>query len=409
VEVLDVGLTGGIGSGKSTVAAALRDLGAQVIDADVVAREVVEPGRPTLAAIAERFGADLVRPDGSLDRAALAAIVFPDPAALADLDRITGPAITARVRELRAAADVQAVSVYDMPLLVERRLWPHEHLSVVVGADAETRVRRLVEQRGLDEADARHRIARQATDEERRAAADVWVDNDGTVEATREQVRALWFDRLVPFNAHLLTATRAARADRPTIVQPDPTWPAQADRLTARIADALGPRAPRIEHIGSTSVAGLAAKDVIDVQVGVAALEDADEPGFAADLTQRGFVRIPDVLSDTPHPATDDPRGWAKRFHGSMDPGRPANVHIREIGSPGWVFALQFRDWLRADPQALGQYASLKRALAAGAPSTTEYAEAKEPWFADAYPRVVEWARRTGWTDRGGAGAHTPR
>src|SRR6478735_3617810 len=240
--MLDVGLTGGIGSGKSTVAAALRELGAQVIDADVVAREVVEPGRPTLAAVAERFGAHLIRPDGSLDRPALAAIVFPDPAALADLDRITGPAITARVRELRAASDVQAVSVYDMPLLVERRLWPHEHLSVVVGADTETRVRRLVDQRGLDEADARHRIARQATDDERRAAADVWVDNDGTVEATREQVRALWFDRLVPFNAHLLTGTRAARADRPSIAPADPTWPAQAARLVARLADALGRR-----------------------------------------------------------------------------------------------------------------------------------------------------------------------
>ncbi len=407
--MLDVGLTGGIGSGKSTVAAALRDLGADVIDADVVAREVVEPGRPTLAAIAERFGAHLVRPDGSLDRAALAAIVFPDPAALADLDRITGPAITARVRELRAAADVQAVSVYDMPLLVERRLWPHEHLGVVVGADAETRVRRLVEQRGLDEADARHRIARQAIDEERRAAADVWVDNDGTLAATREQVRDLWFDRLVPFNAHLLTGTRAARPDRPSIAPPDPTWPAQADRLVARIADALGDRAERIEHIGSTSVPGLAAKDVVDVQVGVAALADADDPGFVADLTQRGFVRIPGVLTDTPHPATDDPRGWAKRFHGSMDPGRPANVHIREIGSPGWVFALQFRDWLRADPDERDRYASLKRALAAGVPDTEEYAEAKEPWFADAYPRVVDWARRTGWTDREGTDAHTAR
>ena len=158
----------------------------------------------------------------------------------------------------------------------------------------------------------------------------------------------------------------------------------------------------RIEHIGSTSVPGLAAKDVVDLQVGVAALADADAPGFVADLTQRGFVRIPGVLTDTPHPATDDPSGWAKRFHGSMDPGRAANVHVREIGSPGWVFALQFRDWLRVEPQALAHYASLKRALAAGAPSTTEYAEAKEPWFADAYPRVVDWARRTGWTDHVG-------
>jgi len=178
------------------------------------------------------------------------------------------------VRELRAASDVQAVSVYDMPLLVERRLWPHEHLSVVVGADTETRVRRLVDQRGLDEADARHRIARQATDEERRAAADVWVDNDGAVEATRDQVRALWFDRLVPFNANLLTGNRS-RLQRGVVVDPDPAWPAQAARLSARVADALGDRAVRVEHIGSTSVPDLPAKDAIDLQVGVRTLTDA--------------------------------------------------------------------------------------------------------------------------------------
>jgi dephospho-CoA kinase len=406
--VLDVGLTGGIGSGKSTVATALRDLGAHVIDADVIAREVVEPGTPTLARIAERFGPQLVRPDGTLDRPALAAIVFPDPEALADLDRITGPAIAARVRELRAATDVQAVSVYDMPLLVERRLWPREHLTVVVGADTETRVRRLVEQRGLAEADARHRIARQATDAERRAAADVWVDNDGDLAATHDQVRDLWLERLVPFNANLLAGTRGRRPDLPTIAAPDPTWPAQADRLAARIADALGDRAPRVEHIGSTSIPGLAAKDVIDLQVAVTSLAAADDPAFVADLTQRGFVRVAGLMADTPHPGSGDHRPWAKRFHGSMDPGRAANVHIRELGSPGWVFALQFRDWLRGNPDERERYASLKRSLAAGVPSTEEYAEAKEPWFAEAYPRVRDWARNTGWMDRsGGQPTHT--
>ena len=172
--------------------------------------------------------------------------------------------------------------------------------------------------------------------------------------------------------------------------------------MVARIADALGDRALRIEHIGSTSVPGLAAKDVIDLQIGVTALADADDPGFVADLTRRGFVRVPGVTADNPHPATDDPRGWAKRFHGSMDPGRAANVHVREIGSPGWIFALQFRDWLRAEPHALARYASLKRSLAAGTASTAAYAEAKEPWFADAYTRVLEWARDTGWTDGDG-------
>jgi dephospho-CoA kinase len=172
--------------------------------------------------------------------------------------------------------------------------------------------------------------------------------------------------------------------------------------LVARIADALGDRAARLEHVGSTSVPGLAAKDVIDLQVGVTSLADADEAAFVADLTQRGFLRVPEFWHDNPHPRDGDVRRWAKRFHASMDPGRAANVHIREIGSPGWVFALQFRDWLRAEPEELERYASLKRALAAAAPSTDAYAEAKEPWFADAYTRVLDWARNTGWTDDSG-------
>jgi dephospho-CoA kinase len=396
--VLDVGLTGGIGSGKSTVAQLLQGLGATVIDADVVAREVMEPGTPTLAAVAERFGTDLVRPDGSLDRAALAAIVFPDPAALADLDRITGPAIAERVEALRRSADPQATAVYDMPLLVERRLWPREHLTVVVGADAEARVRRLVEQRGLNAADVRHRMARQATDAERRAAADVWVDNDGDLAATEDQVRRLWFDRLVPYNANLLTGSRSRRPPL-AVVDADPSWPDQAARLVARVAHALTSRAVRIDHVGSTSVPNLPAKDVIDLQIGVPSLGDADESGFVADLTERGFVRLPEISADSAHTREGQPVQWPKRFHASMDPGRAANVHIREIGSPGWRFALQFRDWLRANPDARHRYASLKQALAAGAPNAAEYAEAKKPWFIDAYAQVVDWAGRTGWTE----------
>jgi dephospho-CoA kinase len=237
-----------------------------------------------------------------------------------------------------------------MPLLVERRLWPREHLTVVVGADAETRVRRLVDQRRLDVADVRHRIARQASDAERRAAADVWVDNDGDLSATEAQVRRLWFDRLVPYNANLLTGTGSPRPPL-AVVDPDASWPDQADRLVARVAHALTPRAVRVDHVGSTSVPNLPAKDVIDLQIGVASLADADESGFVADLTERGFIRLPEMTADSPHTPDIDSAHWAKRFHVSMDPGRAANIHIREIGSPGWRFALQFRDWLRGEPR----------------------------------------------------------
>ncbi|MEO7235647.1 MAG: dephospho-CoA kinase [Lapillicoccus sp.] len=390
--MLTVGLTGGIGSGKSMVAAELARLGAAVVDADVVAREVVEPGTTTLEAIASRFGRHMIREDGSLDRAALAALVFPDPAALADLNAITAPAITARVEERRRALPDDRVSVFDMPLLVERRLWPQEHLTIVVGADVETRVRRLVDQRGLGEEDARHRVAAQATDAQRRAAADVWVDNDGSREQTLAHVGRVWRDRLLPYDENLRTGHRSQRPEQGAVVDPDPGWTAEGARLVAKVADALGDRATDVEHVGSTSVPGLLAKDVIDLQVGVRRMADADAPAFVDGLRRRGFLRIGEVVQDTPHPRDSDPAAWTKRFFASMDPVRVANLHVREHGSPGWLFALQFRDWLRAEPGEVAAYAAEKRRLVAVTDSTTEYAAAKEPWFGAAYPRMDAWA-----------------
>ena len=387
-----MGLTGGIGSGKSTVAAALRALGAVVVDADAVAREVMQPGTATLARVAERFGSHVIEVDGSLDRATLAALVFPDPHALAALDAITTPAIAMRVHELRTEAPTGAVSVFDMPLLVERRLWPSEHLTVVVGADEEVRVERLVGQRGLDEQDARHRIAAQATDDERRAAADVWIENTGTLGETTAQVRRLWDHRLAPYEANLQLGRRSKRPDRAAVVPPDPTWAAQGARLVAKLQDALGDRAVTVDHIGSTSVPGLIAKDVIDLQIGVRRLPDADHPRFVRDLRERGFLRVDALAQDHPHPASADPTAWLKRFYGSMDPGRVANVHIRENGSAGWVFALQFRDWLRSMPSARHAYAAEKRRLMSRTSTTEEYTVAKEPWFDLAYSSVQQWA-----------------
>jgi dephospho-CoA kinase len=195
--VLLVALTGGIASGKSVVAARLQEHGAIVIDADVVAREVVEPGMPALAKIAEAFGTELIGPDGSLDRSALGAIVFQDPRAREQLNAITHPAVYARSRELFAAAeaaDPDAVVVYDVPLLIDG----HESrakefdLVVVVHADPETRLRRMVELRGYTPDEARHRINSQATDAERLAVADLVIDTDGTLEETIEQTDALW-------------------------------------------------------------------------------------------------------------------------------------------------------------------------------------------------------------------------
>ncbi|WOP20229.1 dephospho-CoA kinase [Raineyella sp. LH-20] len=213
-----IGLTGGIGSGKSTVARLLAERGALVVDADALAREVVEPGTPGLAAVRTRFGAGVVRSDGSLDRAALGAIVFADPAARRDLEAITHPLIRERTRGIIAAAPPGTVVVHDIPLLVETGVASNYHLVVTVDVDVEERVRRLVSSRGLAEDDARARIAHQASEAERRAVADVVIDNNGAPDAVVPQVDALW-RRLIAFEGNL----GAGRPAVPTAVGTEPT------------------------------------------------------------------------------------------------------------------------------------------------------------------------------------------
>jgi dephospho-CoA kinase len=194
--VLRIGLTGGIGSGKSTVSGLLAARGAVIVDADRIAREVVEPGTPGLAAVVEAFGEQVLGADGSLDRPALAAVVFSDPAARARLDAVVHPLVRRRTAELVAEAPVDAVVVNDVPLLVETGQAASYDVVLVVEADPEIRVARLV-QRGLTEDDARARIASQATDEQRRAVADVVLDNSGTPEELAEQVDRFWAERVV--------------------------------------------------------------------------------------------------------------------------------------------------------------------------------------------------------------------
>ena len=194
--MLRIGLTGWIGSGKSTVSRLLGERVAVVVDADVIAREVVAPGTPGLAAIVEAFGPTVLAADGSLDRPGLAAVVFADPEARRRLDAIVHPLVRARAGELEAAAPPDAVVVHDVPLLAETGQGASYDLVVVVEADPGVRVARLV-QRGLRADDARARIAVQATDEQRRAIADVVLDNSGTPEQLTEQVERLWRDRVV--------------------------------------------------------------------------------------------------------------------------------------------------------------------------------------------------------------------
>ncbi len=187
-----VGLTGGIGSGKSTVSAGLASLGAVIIDADATARELQEPGAPVFAAMVERFGEGIVSDDGTLNRLAVAELVFPDPALVAELNAITHPAIGAAIRErMRAHLGTDRVVVLDVPLLVETSRYPVAGIAVV-DLPIEVAVDRLVRLRGMDEADARARVARQATRAERLAKADFVIDNSGSPDELAAKISDLW-------------------------------------------------------------------------------------------------------------------------------------------------------------------------------------------------------------------------
>ncbi len=191
--MLLVGLTGGIGSGKSTVAALLAEHGGVIVDADLIARQVVEPGTPALAALVERFGEKILNQQGELDRANLAELAFASDAARSDLEAITHPAINAEFSRQMSAAPVDAIVICDVPLLAEsdqarNRGYP---TVIVVEAPLELRLDRLAE-RGVARADAQRRIAAQATDEERRQLATVVVDNSGDRETLTQRVNEVW-------------------------------------------------------------------------------------------------------------------------------------------------------------------------------------------------------------------------
>ncbi|MDQ1513001.1 MAG: dephospho-CoA kinase [Microbacteriaceae bacterium] len=195
--MLRIGLTGGIGSGKSTVSRLLAERGAVIVDADRIAREVVASGTPGLAAVVEAFGGDVLTPAGELDRPALAAVVFADADARRRLDGIVHPLVRQRAAEVERAAAKGAVVVHDVPLLVETGQAAAYDLVLVVEADEGARVTRLIE-RGLSGDDARARIAAQASDDQRRAVADVVLDNRGTRDDLESQVDRFWRERVEP-------------------------------------------------------------------------------------------------------------------------------------------------------------------------------------------------------------------
>ncbi|MCZ2404877.1 dephospho-CoA kinase [Paenarthrobacter sp. Z7-10] len=398
--MLRIGLTGGIASGKSLVAARLLELGAVLIDADVLAREAVAAGTPGLDRLVQTFGAKVLGPDGTLDRPSLAALVFGQPEELARLNAVVHPLVRRRAAELMDQAPADAIVVQDIPLLVETGQGASFQLVLVVDAPEAERIRRMVRHRGMARRDAAARIRAQASDAERYAAADVIIDNSADPEAALSQVDQLWAQRLALFSQNLL-AGRAATRTGPAVLAPaDPHWPLQAARLAARIRAAAPEDIVAVDHIGSTAVPGLDAMDVLDLQVRVRTLADADR--IVPELTRSGFPPLPGQRLDQPKACDPDPAHWHKRLHASADPGRAANVHIRVQDSPGARYALAFRDWLRAEAAVRDAYLTEKRRAArayASDPDTAGYALGKEAWIAGvAEPGLRRWIRATGWT-----------
>ena len=294
-HVLILGLTGGIGAGKSTVSAELARLGAEVIDADKIAREVVAPGTPGLDMLAAEFGEEIIDADGALDRAALAERAFASQERTAALNSITHPLIGERTVERFAQAPQDAIVVHDVPLLIEGGMEPGYHLVLVVDTPEELRLQRLVELRGLTEADARGRIAKQATDEQRHASADILFDNSGSESALLEQVRKVWDQRLVVMANNLEHRHPVFPSD--TVVDVRPEWADEARREIARIRHRVGDLCESISHVGPTAQEQPAV-DLIEIELRPnsvdvvetlrARLQDA---GYIADDAGEGKLR----------------------------------------------------------------------------------------------------------------------
>ncbi len=400
--MLNIGLTGGIAAGKSTISAVFTELGAHLIDADLLAREVVEPGTEGLAQVVATFGEQILTAQGALDRPALGRLVFADDAARARLGEIIHPLVGRRTAELLARVPPGQIVVHDVPLIVENGLADRYHLVLVAGAAEAVRAQRLVQSRGMSEEDAWARIRAQTDDASRRAVADIWINTEAPKAQVRTVVEEVWRSRLVPFARGIADNRPADRGSAPVRLRQPPapprTWAVQAECLLARIRRHVRDAISTAHHIGSTAVPGLPAKDVIDLQLGVADLEAAD--ALDEPLRAAGYILRRDIDRDEPRPHEPDPGAWRKRLYTSADPGRAVNLHVRQEGSPGWRFALAFRDWLRAEATAREDYARAKRTIADAATGPEDYARAKEPWFSAADPRLQAWIAGTNWTPR---------
>lgn len=385
--MLQFGLTGGIGAGKSTVAAVLRDRGAVVVDADRIAREVVRVGTEGLRELVAEFGPGILRADGSLDRGALAALAFGRPDRLAALGAIVHPRVAERTAELVERAGAGRIVVHDVPLIVENGLAPRYHLVGIVAASEATRVRRLTAERGMTAEDAWARIRAQAGDRDRRAVADLWWDNERADRSVTARVVADWESRLLPYDENLRAGRPAARPAAVTLVEPGPGRYDAAAVAARRLRRRLEWACPgtRTEHVGATAVPDLPAPDVIELLLVV---PRGTETGTVLPALRRaGFFPVGRAADGT---------GLLATLRGA-DPGRVVDLDVVLDGSSSWRRALLGRDWLRADASARADLADAVRAAVRRGVLARDRHATPAPWWRAADERMARWADRTGW------------
>lgn len=254
--------------------------------------------------------------------------------------------------------------------------WPGLHIVIAGGVASDLR-------RGEERPGA----GSPGTDPASAAAADAWLDLDGPVGGAAAGIDALWTDRLVPFEANLRAGRRAPRRRQAVLAGPDPTWAGQAARLISRLRHSAGRPVIRVDHIGSTSVPGLPAKQLIDIQVVVTDLAAA--AAVAASARRAGFVHVPGQWFGTDRYGADH----REEVVVDADPGRPVNVNIRPVTAPIWRETLLFRDWLRSHDGERDAYAAMKQDLARRpGRDVNDYSLGKMPWISDALLRAESWA-----------------
>ncbi|SLM98344.1 MULTISPECIES: dephospho-CoA kinase [Brevibacterium] len=305
-----IGLTGGIGAGKSTVASLFRSRGAAVVDADAIAREVVEPGEPALLALTEEFGDGILTEAGELDRAALATAAFASADRTAALNAIMHPAIGDRTHARMAELADHGVVVHDVPLLVENGMTARYHLSVLVDVSEDIRLERLTTSRGLDREDALRRIRAQAADEQRRRACDAILDNSTTEQQLEARFSTLWEERIEPFRRHRAAGTPAQPSELAAGETSSEAQEAAGARLVARIeraASAAGMTCTATHEPGPQGV-----------EIALSVVDGDTASRVRSVLADVGFAPVAEDAA--PHAATER--------YAHTDPGRPAFVSV---------------------------------------------------------------------------------